>query len=98
MLVRNVRDVDIVARYGGEEFVVILLQTPHAHALAVAEEIRNDFASHVFEVGGSSLSVTASFGVATFPADATSAQQLVRQADQRLYKSKQNGRNQVRGQ
>ena len=41
--------------------------------------------------------ITGSFGVATFPADATSAQQLIRVADQRLYSAKKAGRNQVMG-
>lgn len=97
VLDRNVRDIDIIARTGGEEFCVLLLQTDHTKALVLAEQIRADLAGQGFEFNGEVLSVTASFGVSTFPEDATSGQQLVREADQRLYKAKHGGRNQVRG-
>jgi diguanylate cyclase (GGDEF)-like protein len=98
VLDRNVRaGVDIISRYGGEEFVVLLYQMGHAEALEVAERIRQDLASLEFDVGGHPLSITTSLGVATFPEDATSAQQLLRQADQRLYRAKQAGRNRVQG-
>lgn len=92
---RAVRPVDIIARYGGEEFAILLLQTPHRAAASVAEQIRRDLAEQAFELGNKTLKITASFGVATFPDDATSGQQLFRQADQRLYKAKAGGRNQV---
>jgi len=92
---RSVRPVDIIARYGGEEFAVLLLQTPHRAAASVAEQIRRDLAEQTFDAGGKAIRITASFGVATFPEDATSGQQLFRQADQRLYKAKAAGRNQV---
>lgn len=92
---RTVRPVDIIARYGGEEFAILLLQTSRREAAVLAEQIRMDLAAQVFEVMGKSISITSSFGVATFPEDATSGQQLFRQADQRLYKAKHEGRNQV---
>jgi diguanylate cyclase (GGDEF)-like protein len=93
---RNTRPVDVIARYGGEEFVVLLLQTTHAEAVQLAEKIRRDMSEQVFEAGGRPLAITGSFGVATFPEDATSQQQLFRQADQRMYKAKAGGRNQVK--
>jgi diguanylate cyclase (GGDEF)-like protein len=96
VLDRNTRPVDIIARYGGEEFVIVLLQTPHAEAVQIAEKIRRDMSEQAFDVGGRTLAITGSFGVATFPDDATSQQQLFRQADQRMYKAKSGGRNQVR--
>ncbi len=73
---RNTRPVDVIARYGGEEFVILLLQTPHADAIQLAEKIRHDMSEQAFEVGGRTLTITGSFGVATFPDDATSQQQL----------------------
>lgn len=97
VLDRNVRDVDIVARYGGEEFIILLIQTDHAQAMETAERIRADLAAQEFELTGKNISITSSFGVSTFPQDATSAQQLVRQADQRLYRAKEAGRNRVKG-
>jgi diguanylate cyclase (GGDEF)-like protein len=57
--------------------------------------MRKDLNEQSFEMGRKSISITASFGVATFPEDATSPEQLFRQADQRLYKAKHSGRNQV---
>lgn len=97
ILDRNVRDIDVVARYGGEEFVILLWQTAEAQALATAQQIREDLQAQEFDVGAKKIKVTASFGVASFPEDAKSGQQLIRQADQRLYQAKQAGRNRVQG-
>ncbi len=97
MLGRHVRDVDIVARYGGEEFTILLLQTPPEEAMRVAEAMRHDFESQRFGLPQGVLTATASFGVAAFPSDATSGQQLVRAADERLYAAKKSGRNRVIG-
>ncbi|MCB4756580.1 MAG: GGDEF domain-containing protein [Elusimicrobia bacterium] len=96
-LARHVRDIDILARYGGEEFVILLPQMSHMDAYQLAERVRLDIAQQVFTSGSTQFAVTGSFGVATFPEDATSAQQLIRQSDQRLYRAKEFGRNQVRG-
>jgi diguanylate cyclase (GGDEF)-like protein len=79
VLDRNLRDVDVVARYGGEEFVALLYETPYTAAAEVAEHIRRDLEAQPFDIGGGkTLNITASFGVATFPEDATSGQQLLR--------------------
>lgn len=92
---RNVRPVDIIARTGGEEFCILLLQTDHREAAQIAEQIRQDLMQQFFYVGSKSIAITGSFGVATFPDEATSGQQLMREADQRLYKAKSSGRNNV---
>jgi len=97
VLARNVRDVDIVARYGGEEFVILLLQADEQAARQTAEAIRQDLMAQSFDTGRTQLSITSSFGVATFPDDATSAQQLMRKVDERLYRAKEAGRNRVWG-
>ena len=98
VLDRNARPVDVVARYGGEEFAILLYETVYEDAMTFAESIRHDLEEQSFDIGqGRALAITASFGVATFPTDATSGQQVLRQADQRLYAAKKGGRNRVAG-
>ncbi len=94
-----VRISDIAARYGGEEFAVLLPQTSYEAARETAERLRDGVArkATVIGPGGQRLSVTASFGVATFPRNAKSAAELVSKADEALYLSKERGRNRVSG-
>ncbi|OGS50906.1 MAG: hypothetical protein A3J79_13050 [Elusimicrobia bacterium RIFOXYB2_FULL_62_6] len=91
----NIRDIDFAARYGGEEFAVILTGVDKAQACAVAEHLRKALEERQFSFGGKPSRVTASFGVAEFPSEAAISSQLVRAADERLYKAKKNGRNRV---
>lgn len=86
-----VRDMDMVARFGGEEFCVILPGAPIEQALLIAERCREKIAAQVTN----GVSVTGSFGVTSLRMGATSASQLIQQADEALYYSKQHGRNQV---
>lgn len=97
ILTAQTRPVDVVARYGGEEFALILPNTVRDLALQSAERIRNAIASEPFVFQGRRTRVTVSLGVAVFPTDAATQTQLVRVADERLYKSKESGRNQVTG-
>jgi two-component system, cell cycle response regulator len=92
----RLRDSDLVARYGGEEFVVLLPETPKSGALIAAERLREAIAGFDFRAGTSASRVTVSFGVATFPDDASSKDALVVSADQALYEAKRSGRNQVK--
>ncbi len=99
----SIRDPDICARYGGEEFAVILPKTHLAGALAVAERIWREMGQKVYEPrahppgeGAVPLRVTASIGLAFFPAkDITSAELLVKFADDALYQAKKSGRNTI---
>ena len=97
VILGSVRDTDVVARYGGDEFVVILPETPLEQGLYVAERVREHISRHVF-TGGRSLrmSLTASFGVASFPQHALSPQQLVASADAAMYEAKAARKNCVR--
>ncbi|HKO16991.1 MAG TPA: diguanylate cyclase [Gemmatimonadaceae bacterium] len=94
----SVRTVDIAARYGGEEFVVILPQTSQDGGVIFAERLREIIERHRFEAGGEEpLHLTASIGVATFPAPRVdSTEDLFARADEALYRAKSSGRNQVR--
>lgn len=85
---------DIVCRFGGEEFLVVLPGTGLEAATARAEEYRRLFKETAISMEGVSLTVTLSAGVAcsyrkTLPHD------LIRQADQALYRAKETGRNRV---
>ncbi len=90
-----IRDTDTVARWGGEEFAVVLPQTHLAGALTVAERIRRDVSA--LRLGpADSVSVTASLGVSSYPAaHVHTTEELVRSADEALYRAKRDGRNRV---
>jgi len=91
----SVRSADTVARLGGEEFALLLPETDLAGALVVAERARVSLAaSGVHLRGGDRLTVSASFGVADFPASSDRAA-LMRDADQALYSAKRLGKNRV---
>ncbi len=91
----GVREVDFAARYGGEEFALIITGADKAQAAAAAEKVRGALEARSFNFGGKVSGVTSSFGVAEFPSEASAAGQLVRLADERLFKAKQAGRNRV---
>ena len=91
----GVRDIDFAARYGGEEFALVITGADKAQAAAAAENMRRSLEARSFNFGGKQSRVTISFGVAEFPAEASAAGQLVRAADERLYRAKKDGRNRV---
>jgi diguanylate cyclase (GGDEF)-like protein len=97
LLQASIRDMDIVARYGGEEFALILPSTSKTGAFRVADRARRKIARHAFPFGKTQPGgrLTASMGVATYPADAGKGRELVERADQALYVAKARGKNHV---
>ena len=97
VILSSIRDTDAVARYGGDEFVIVLPDTGVELACTVAERIRGKIARHFFTGGRNlKLSLTASFGVAAFPAHASSPQQLIACADTAMYEAKAANKNCIR--
>jgi diguanylate cyclase (GGDEF)-like protein len=93
LLRESAREIDVAARYGGEEFALILPETPRRGGMVAAERVRARVESHFRRSRGPK--VTLSAGVATWPDDAVTADDLVRRADQALYRAKAQGKNQV---
>ncbi len=86
---------DACCRLGGEEFIVLLPNTEHQEALAIAERLRAEIATLTVEFDKHIISFTASFGVAT-QYDDLQYEQLFKQADKALYMAKESGRNLVK--
>jgi two-component system cell cycle response regulator len=95
--VRSVRSSDYLARYGGEEFIVLLPETPLGDAVSFGEKLRASIASSPVQIaGGETLPVTVSVGAASLAhTQFNSAAEMIRAADQALYRAKRNGRNRV---
>jgi diguanylate cyclase (GGDEF)-like protein len=92
----TVRNVDHVGRYGGEEFIAILPETGHDDAFILAERIRTAVEAEPFATGtGSWVQKTVSIGVASYPDDSDSPDDLVLHADNALYEAKRTGKNRV---
>ncbi|HPV20390.1 MAG TPA: GGDEF domain-containing protein, partial [bacterium] len=91
-----IRPTDYGVRYGGDEFVVILQGADFRNALAVTERIRETLNSKTFFMKeGYNIKVPASFGLATFPEDAGNIEEIIKAADNAMYKSKETGRNKI---
>lgn len=90
------RSYDFAARYGGEEFVLTLPETGHDDALLIADRLRRQIQQHTFPDKLRNLKITASMGVATYPVTfITSVSDLIREADEAMYRAKSAGRNRV---
>ena len=84
----------VVGRFGGEEFLTILYNNNIQEAALLANQIRSDIESKKIEFEGKQISVTVSMGIAC-SSETVVYQELLNKADERLYKAKENGRNQV---
>jgi diguanylate cyclase (GGDEF)-like protein/putative nucleotidyltransferase with HDIG domain len=93
----ELRHYDVPARFGGEEFAVVLPETGAEEAAEIAERIRAAVAARRIEVetAAEPIGVTISIGVAAYPADAETRNDLVHQADVAVYRAKLQGRNRV---
>ena len=91
----NTRSTNIAARYGGEEFILLLQDTENQEAIKCAENIRRLIEAHAFPSREKQPlgCVSISGGIATFPSDGNTVEEIIKHADKALYASKASGRN-----
>ena len=89
-----VREIDTVARYGGDEFTILLVETNAAGATVIANRLRDIVEKHPFLTEeGLSIWLTITIGVAAYPEQASSKEELLAAADKAMYKGKNTTRN-----
>ena len=92
----QLRLIDYAFRYGGDEFVILLPQTGKDAALVVAKRLRDNLRTSMFcKEEGLNLNVRASIGVATYPHDAKTPHDIIRQADEMMYLVKNTTRDNI---
>ncbi len=92
LLQENCREEDLPARYGGEEFCILLVAADAEQAHNQAERMRSQIEAAT--IGEQQLKITASFGLATL-IEGESLDDLLKRADEALYRAKNSGRNRV---
>ena len=93
---KQLRLIDYAFRYGGDEFVILLPQTGKDAALVVAKRLIDVFRVSTFlNDEGLKLNIRCSMGMATFPEDAKSAHEIIRQADEMMYMVKNSTRDSI---
>ncbi|BDU70239.1 diguanylate cyclase response regulator [Geothrix oryzae] len=97
MLKASLRTTDLAARYGGEELTLVLPHTDIPAALQVAENLRQKFSEMDHTLDGVTIRKTASMGLAARngQGEMPDAEDLLKHADEALYRAKQGGRNRV---
>jgi len=95
LVARRIRKEEIFARYGGEEFAIVLPECKEVSAVEFAESIRSIVELHSFEFENNVIPVTISLGVGHIGEAMAEPSDLLKAADQNLYKAKRAGRNQV---
>jgi len=92
----QLRLIDYAFRYGGDEFVVLLPQTSKDSAITVARRLRDNMRASMFcKEEGLNLNIRASIGMATYPHDAKTPHDVIRQADEMMYLVKNTTRDNI---
>lgn len=94
-IVRELRATDIVARYGGDEFVAVLPDTDRGRAHEVAQRIVEAIAHQPLQFRGETIASGVSVGIASYPEDGRTIDNLMLRADSAMYRAKQTGRGRV---
>ena len=92
----HLRLIDYAFRYGGDEFVILLPQTGKDSGLVVARRLQDVFRqSSLLKDENLNLNIRASMGMASYPDDAKSAHEIIRQADEMMYMVKNSTRDNI---
>ena len=92
----RIRGIDTAGRVGGDEFMILLPETEEAGAVILAEQLREGVNEIRVDAGTWVVRTSISVGVASFPADGDTADELLEAADAAMYASKRGGRDRVR--
>ncbi len=95
VFISNLRKTDVLGRYGGEEFIVLMPETKMANALEICERLRGTVERSPLQGHAGNAYLTVSMGLAAYPRQGESPEELVNAADKALYLAKGNGRNRV---
>jgi len=90
LLKKELRKQDVVGRYGGDEIIILLTFTDKFNACRISEKLRAMIESEFKQIG-----ITLSIGLAEFPTDAESVDELIAEADELMYRAKEFGKNKV---
>ncbi|MFH0940603.1 MAG: GGDEF domain-containing protein [Candidatus Omnitrophota bacterium] len=91
----NIREVDMLSRFGGEEFMVFAPNTSKESASLIAERIRKGVEDVLIRAYDEKVKMTVSIGLASFPEDAKSPEDLIGKSDWALYQAKKLGKNRL---
>ncbi|MDH4285217.1 MAG: diguanylate cyclase, partial [Gallionellaceae bacterium] len=90
-----IRDSDTVARLGGDEFTVIMPEVSEAKSVNYCAQRILKVLAEPFQLGEEMMYISASIGITLYPNDATTVENLLKNADQAMYAAKNQGRNQL---
>ena len=93
----SLRNKDVVARYGGEEFIILLPEADSNNALQISERLRKSVENYNFRFKENQPDnkVTISLGLTTIITKCIDTNDIIKEADKNLYKSKKSGRNKI---
>jgi diguanylate cyclase (GGDEF)-like protein len=95
-ILTNARKIDITARYGGDEFIILLPDTSADEARLLADRLHHAISNYPVTLPDkTSVQVTVSIGIATYPLHADNIDLLVKRSDEALYWIKSHGRNRI---
>jgi diguanylate cyclase (GGDEF)-like protein/PAS domain S-box-containing protein len=95
-ILSTIREEDLAARFGGDEIMIVFPGMTQENALIKAEEIRENFMNLAVVANQQQVSTTITVGVATFPQNGKTVDEIIRSADWALYAAKEEGRNRVK--
>jgi diguanylate cyclase (GGDEF)-like protein len=95
IVLRNIRRCDYCFRYGGEEFLLLFPNTNAIVATKVLERCRKAIEEKSLAIDSYKIPITASFGLAGYPDDGSTAESLITNADDAVYAAKNTGRNKI---
>lgn len=95
LFLTNFRMEDIVCRFGGEEFLIVMPETSAETAFIRIDALRQLMETTKLNLTGVSLQITLSAGIAVYPVEGSTIEEVVQKADQAMYRAKTEGRNRV---